>query len=158
MIWYDIAHDAVGSLSGWFTNRTSSLLVPTATPLSMSCTKSFNTVRALRCFLKGFRSSSGSEVRVKEFGVVEEVPRPLWQTMLVDAEGSSNFDLLYLVYQYLFSQASSLRLRIVRSSSFDVVELSQRVLNFDESGLWTDNLPFEESCLYCGFATDYLQS
>ena len=50
--------------------------------------------------------------------------------------------LWYLGYQYLYSQASSLRLLIVRSSSWDVVELSQRVLNFevlnfDEPGLWT---------------------
>ena len=28
-------------------------------------------------------------------------------------------------------------LRFVQSSPWDVVELSQRVLNFDESGLWT---------------------
>ena len=44
--------------------------------------------------------------------------------------------LSYLVHQYLFIQASSLRLLIVRSSSCDVVELCQRVLNFDESDLW----------------------
>ena len=43
----------------------------------------------------------------------------------------------YLGYQYLFRQASSLTLRIVQSFSWDVVELSQTVLNLDESGLWT---------------------
>ena len=71
------------------------------------------------------------------FVVVEEVLRFLWQTTPVDAEGFIEFrSLWYLEYQYLFSQASSLRLLIVQSSSWDVVELSQRVLNFDESGLW----------------------
>ena len=42
-------------------------------------------------------------------------------------------------------------------SSWDAVELSQRVLNFDESGLWIGQSAFEESCTHCGFATDCLQ-
>ena len=42
-----------------------------------------------------------------------------------------------LVYQHSFSQASSLRLLLFQCSSEDIVELSQRVLNFDESALWT---------------------
>ena len=55
-------------------------------------------------------SSCGSEVHVKEFDAVEEVLRPLGQTMLVDAEGFIEVrSLWYQEYQYLFSEASSLR-------------------------------------------------
>ena len=80
-------------------------------------------------------SSCGSEVHVKEFDVPLRLSSParLWTR-----KGSSNFDLCgTLGYQYLFSQASNLMLRIVQSSSWDVFELSQRVVNFDESGLRT---------------------
>ena len=41
-----------------------------------------------------------------------------------------------LVHQYLFKQASTMRLLIVRSFSWGVVQQSQRLPNFDESGLW----------------------
>ena len=52
-------------------------------------------------------------------------------------KGSSNFDLCgTLGYQYLFSQASNLMLRIVQSYSWYVLKLSPRVLNLYESGLW----------------------
>ena len=80
-------------------------------------------------------SSCKSEVHVKEFDVPQRLscPARLWTR-----KGSSNFDLCGILgYQYLFSQALSLMLRIVLIFSWDVLELSQRVLNFDESGLWT---------------------
>ena len=65
--------------------------------------------------------------------------------------------LWYLVYQYLFSQASRLRLLLVRCSSEDVVELSQRYSISTSLAYGPDNLPFEENCIHSGFATDYLQ-
>ena len=79
-----------------------------------------------------------NEVHVNEFDAVAEVLRPLCPTTLVDAERFIEFrSPWYLGYPYLFRQASSLTLRIVQSSSWDGVELNQRVLNFDEPGLWT---------------------
>eukprot|EP00450_Noctiluca_scintillans_P038460 CAMPEP_0194479344 /NCGR_PEP_ID=MMETSP0253-20130528/2508_1 /TAXON_ID=2966 /ORGANISM="Noctiluca scintillans" /LENGTH=104 /DNA_ID=CAMNT_0039318561 /DNA_START=61 /DNA_END=372 /DNA_ORIENTATION=+ len=53
----------------------------------------------------------GSEVHVEEFDAIEEVLRPMWQSMPVDAEGFIEIrSLRYLAHRY-FSQASSLRLR-----------------------------------------------
>ena len=53
--------------------------------------------------------------------------------MPVDAEGFIEIrSPRYLAHQYLFSQASSSKFRIVQSSSWDVVDLSLRVPNFDE--------------------------
>ena len=53
--------------------------------------------------------------------------------MPVDAEGIIEVrSLWYLAHQYLFSQATSSKFRIVQSSSWDVVDLSPRVPNFDE--------------------------
>ena len=75
-------------------------------------------------FPEGVGRSCGSEVHVKEF----DVP-------LVAAEGSSNID-LWGILGYQYTQASSVMLRSVQSSSGDVIKPSQRVLNFDESGLW----------------------
>ena len=70
---------------------------------------------------------------VKEVDTVAEVLRPLWKTMPVDAEGFIEIgSLRYMAHQYLFSQASSSKFRIVQSSSWDVVDLSLRVPNFDE--------------------------
>ena len=97
-IWYDIVHDAVEFLSGWFANESSSLLVPTATPLGAAPFVADN--------------ACGREEFI-------EFPS-LW----------------CLGYQYLFNQASSLRLLTVRSPSWDAVELSQRVLSLYVSGLW----------------------
>ena len=69
---------------------------------------------------------------VQEVDTVAEVLRPLWKTMPVDAEGFIEIrSLRYLAHQYLFSQASSSKFRIVQSSSWDVVDLSLRVPNFD---------------------------
>ena len=60
-------------------------------------------------------------VHVKEFDAVRRVPRPPWKTMPVGAEGFIEIrSLWYSAHQYLFSQASSSRFRIVRSSSWDV--------------------------------------
>ena len=79
----------------------------------------------------------------------------LWQTTSVDAEGFFGFQSLwYWIPGPFFSQASSIF--FVRTSSWDVVELSQRVLNFVKSSL-PDKLPFEGRCLLCRFETDYLQ-
>ena len=51
-----------------------------------------------------FRCGSFSlpqEVHVNEFDTVEEVLRPLWETMLVDAEGFIGIrSLRYLAHQY----------------------------------------------------------
>ena len=70
---------------------------------------------------------------VKEVDAVAEVLRPLWKTMPVDAEGFIEIrSLWYLAHQYLFSQASSSKFRVVQSSFWDVVDLSPRVPNFDE--------------------------
>ena len=60
-------------------------------------------------------------------------------------------------YWYLVCLASSSRLLLVRCSSEDAVELSQRALNFNESGLWTKQSPLQGCCLLCSFATVYLQ-
>ena len=119
-------------------HSTISLLAQTAPPLSVSCMRSFQCgSRAPMCPGR-VGSSYGSEVHVNEFDAVAAVLRPLCPTTPVDVEGFIEFrSLWYLGYQYLFSQASSLTLRIVQSSSWDGVELNQRVFNFDESGLWT---------------------
>ena len=78
-------------------------------------------------FPEGVGSSCGSEVLVKEF----DVPlRPLCPARLWTRKGSSDFDLCGI---WDTSISSAMR----RACTWDVVELSQRVLNFDESGLWT---------------------
>jgi len=96
----------------------------------------------------------GSEVHVEEFDAIEEVLRPMWQSMPVDAEGFIEIrSLRYLAHRY-FSQASSLRLRgfepsdIVQHSSWDVVELSQRVPNFVESGLGPGKFTLRDGVVY----------
>ena len=73
-------------------------------------------------------SSCKSEVHVKEFDVLLRLSclARLWTR-----KGSSNFDLCGIL-----GNQSSLMLRIVQIFSWDVLELSQRVLNFDESGPW----------------------
>ena len=93
VIWYDIAHDAVGSLSGWFANRTSSLLVPTATPLSVSCTRSFNTVRALRCFLEVSKAPVEARSTSKSLALSKRCYVLCGRQCLWTRKGSSNFDL-----------------------------------------------------------------
>ena len=86
-------------------------------------------------------------------GMVRE-PNPSTQTSSsfeVDnacgRKGSSKFGLFRIWYISIFStKRRALRLLIVRSSSWDVVELSQRVLNFDESGLWINTaIPFSKT-------------
>jgi len=96
----------------------------------------------------------GSEVQAEEFDAIEEVLHPMWQSMPVDAEGFIEFrSLRYLVYRY-FSQVSSLRLRgfepsdVVNTSSWDVLELSQRVPNFVEFGLGPGKFTLRDGVVY----------
>ena len=92
---------------------------------------------------------------VKEVDAVAEVLRPLWKTMPVDAEGFIEIrSLWYLAHQYLFSQASSSKFRIVQSSSWDVVDLSPRVPNFDEIRLCS----LMTWDWYCGSLPQWLHS
>jgi hypothetical protein len=96
----------------------------------------------------------GGEVHVNEFDAVEEVLRPLWQTMPVDAEGFIDIrSLRYLAHRY-FSQASSLRLRgfepsdTVLNTSWDIVELGQRVPSFLKSGLGHGKFTLRDGVVY----------
>ena len=97
------------------------------------------------------------EVISASIDAVAQVLRPLCPSTLVDGR-VHRISVSVVVGSSVFLQPSvELRLLLVRCSSEDVVELSQRVLNFDESGLWTKQSPLQGCCLLCSFATIYLQ-
>ena len=83
------------------------------------------------------RNSCGSELRVKEFDAVAEVLRPLCPTTLVD--GRVHRTSVSVVFGLSVFLQPSVELEVAPCSVFlrSIVELSQRVLNFDESGVWT---------------------